>query len=181
MTKQLTQVSTNASFPIEDIVSSLSPTPNSPPPLFFQLYVSKTRSNSEALLRKVWSLGIRTIFLTVDSPLAGKREADERVRMDDEQQGIPMMTGVGKPVNDKRGGGLGRITGSFIDEGLDWSDLPWLRQHWKGRIVLKGIMCAEDASRAAEEGLDGIVLRCVTIFPQPLFSILPLHQPLLVF
>ncbi|KAL9003106.1 MAG: hypothetical protein Q9180_009929 [Flavoplaca navasiana] len=156
-------VSTNASFPIEDIVSSLSPTPNTPPPLFFQLYVSKTRSNSEALLRQVWSLGIRTIFLTVDSPLAGKREADERVRMDDEQQGIPMMTGVGKPVNDKRGGGLGRITGSFIDEGLDWSDLPWLRRHWKGRIVLKGIMCAEDASRAADEGLDGIVLRCVIL------------------
>ena len=85
--------------------------------------------------------------------------------MNDEQQGIPMMTGVGKPVNDKRGGGLGRITGSFIDEGLDWSDLPWLRRHWKGKIVLKGIMCAEDASRAAKEGLDGIVLRCVTHFP----------------
>ena len=176
MTKQPTQVSTNASFPIEDIVSSLSPSPNSPPPLFFQLYVSKTRSASEALLRQVWSLGIRTIFLTVDSPLAGKREADERVRMDDEQQGIPMMTGVDKPVNDKRGGGLGRITGSFIDEGLDWSDLPWLRRHWKGRIVLKGIMCAEDASRAAEEGLDGIVLRCVTLSPQPLFSLLPLQS-----
>ncbi|KAI4277069.1 MAG: hypothetical protein LQ337_002051 [Flavoplaca oasis] len=173
-------VSTNASFPIEDIVSSLSPTPNSPPPLFFQLYVSKTRSNSEALLRKVWSLGIRTIFLTVDSPLAGKREADERVRMDDEQQGIPMMTGVGKPVNDKRGGGLGRITGSFIDEGLDWSDLPWLRQHWKGRIVLKGIMCAEDASRAAEEGLDGIVLsnhggRNLDTSPPAILILLDLH------
>ncbi|KAL8666780.1 MAG: hypothetical protein Q9168_007424, partial [Polycauliona sp. 1 TL-2023] len=59
-------VSTNASFPIEDIASSLSPSQNNstPPPLFFQLYVSKTRSASEALLRQVWALGIRTIFLT---------------------------------------------------------------------------------------------------------------------
>ena len=89
--------------------------------------------------------------------------------MDDDQQGIPMMTGVGKPLNDKRGGGLGRITGSFIDEGLDWSDLPWLRRHWKGKIVLKGIMCAADASRAAQEGLDGIVVRYVTWFPPQLF------------
>ncbi|KAI4245112.1 MAG: hypothetical protein L6R40_002711 [Gallowayella cf. fulva] len=151
-------VSTNASFPIDDIAGALSPTQGDPPPIFFQLYVSKTRSNSEALLHQVWDLGIRTVFLTVDSPLAGKREADERVRMDDDQQGIPMMTGAGKPMNDKRGGGLGRLTGSFIDEALDWSDLPWLRRHWKGRVVLKGVMCAEDASRAAAEGLEGIVL-----------------------
>ncbi|KAI4280422.1 MAG: hypothetical protein L6R38_004467 [Xanthoria sp. 2 TBL-2021] len=174
-------VSTNASFPIEDIASSLPPSQSGPPPLFFQLYVSKTRTASEALLRQVWSLGIRTIFLTVDSPLAGKREADERVRMDDDQQGIPMMTGVGKPVNDKRGGGLGRITGSFIDEGLDWSDLPWLRQHWKGKIVLKGIMCAEDASRAAKEGLDGIVVsnhggRNLDTSPPAILILLDLHR-----
>ena len=89
--------------------------------------------------------------------------------MDDDQQGIPMMTGAGKPLNDKRGGGLGRITGSFIDEGLDWSDLPWLRRHWKGKIVLKGIMCAADASRAAQEGLDGIVVRYVTWFSPHIF------------
>ena len=132
------------------------------------------RAASEALLRQVWALGIRTVFLTVDSPLAGKREADERVRMDDDQQGIPMMTGVGKPLNDKRGGGLGRITGSFIDEGLDWSDLPWLRRHWKGKIVLKGIMCAADASRAAQEGLDGIVVRYVTWFSPHMCFPLPI-------
>ena len=95
--------------------------------------------------------------------------------MDDDQQGIPMMTGVGKPLNDKRGGGLGRITGSFIDEGLDWSDLPWLRRHWKGKIVLKGIMCAADASRAAQEGLDGIVVRYVTWFSPHIF---PSHPAL---
>ncbi|KAI4229361.1 MAG: hypothetical protein L6R36_000902 [Xanthoria steineri] len=175
-------VSTNASFPIEDIASSLSPSQNNgPSPLFFQLYVSKTRAASEALLRQVWSLGIRTVFLTVDSPLAGKREADERVRMDDDQQGIPMMTGVGKPLNDKRGGGLGRITGSFIDEGLDWSDLPWLRRHWKGKIVLKGIMCAADASRAAQEGLDGIVVsnhggRNLDTAPPAILILLDLHR-----
>ncbi|KAL8726405.1 MAG: hypothetical protein Q9181_006060 [Wetmoreana brouardii] len=161
-------VSTNASFSISDIVSSLAPsspsfpqshpTTLSPPPIFFQLYVSKTRSASESLLHRVWSLGIRTLFLTVDSPLAGKREADERVRMD-EDQAAPMNSNQEKPINDKKGGGLGRITGSFIDESLNWGDLAWLRAHWKGRVVLKGIMCASDAKRAAEEKVDGIVLR----------------------
>ncbi|KAL8686582.1 MAG: hypothetical protein Q9218_007006, partial [Villophora microphyllina] len=153
------KVSTNASYSITDIVSALpSSPPQLEPPIFFQLYVSKSRPASESLLRTVHNLGIRTLFLTVDSPLAGKREADERVRME-ENQSAPMMTGSkDKPVNDKRGGGLGRITGSFIDESLNWDDLKWLRRHWKGKVVLKGIMRAEDAKRAADAGMDGVVL-----------------------
>ncbi|KAL9596897.1 MAG: hypothetical protein Q9179_004461 [Wetmoreana sp. 5 TL-2023] len=174
-------VSTNASFSISDIVSSLSPSASpSPPPIFFQLYVSKTRSASESLLHRVWSLGIRTLFLTVDSPLAGKREADERVRMD-EDQAAPMNSNQEKPINDKKGGGLGRITGSFIDESLNWGDLPWLRAHWKGRVVLKGIMCASDAKRAAEEQVDGIVLsnhggRNLDTSPPAILILLDLHR-----
>ncbi|KAL8711585.1 MAG: hypothetical protein Q9220_003995 [cf. Caloplaca sp. 1 TL-2023] len=174
-------VSTNASYPITDIVNSLpseSQSP-SPHPFFFQLYVSKNRADSERLLRTVWDLGIRTIFLTVDSPIAGKREADERVRME-EDQAAPMMTGGGKPVNDKRGGGLGRITGSFIDEDLSWEDLPWLRRHWRGKIVIKGVMCAADAVRAAEEGVDGVVLsnhggRNLDTSPPSILVLLDLH------
>lgn len=61
--------------------------------------------------------------------------------------------------NDKHGGGLGRIMGSYIDNRLNWNDLSWLRRIWKGKIVLKGIMGAADAKRAAKEGVDGIVLR----------------------
>lgn len=77
----------------------------------------------------------------------------------EENQPAPMMTGSkDKPVKDKQGGGLGRITGSFIDASLNWDDLPWLRRHWKGKVVLKGIMCAADARRAAQEGVDGILL-----------------------
>ncbi|KAL8953213.1 MAG: hypothetical protein Q9222_000912 [Ikaeria aurantiellina] len=175
----LRKVSTNASYPITDIVTSL-PRSTPPHPFFFQLYVSKHRPDSEALLRTVWDLGIRTIFLTVDSPIAGKREADERVRRE-EDQGTPMMTGGGKkPVNDKRGGGLGRITGSFIDEDLSWGDLGWLRRHWEGSIVIKGIMCAADAVRAAEEGVDGIVLsnhggRNLDTAPPSILILLDLH------
>ncbi|KAI4169617.1 MAG: hypothetical protein LQ343_005556 [Gyalolechia ehrenbergii] len=148
-------VSTNASFSIDEITSGLPSPSTSSPPLFFQLYVNKHRPHSERLLRTVWDSGIRTIFLTVDSPIAGKREADERVRME-EDQAAPM--GQGKPVNDKKGGGLGRITGSFIDEGLEWGDLEWLRSVWRGKVVVKGVMGAEDARRALEWGVDGIVL-----------------------
>lgn len=82
------------------------------------------------------------------------------MRLDDEQA-APM--GQGTPVSDKKGGGLGRITGSFIDERLFWGDLGWLRKHWKGKVVLKGIMGADDAKMAVEHKVDGIVLRYVTM------------------
>lgn len=75
----------------------------------------------------------------------------------EDEQAAPM--GQGKPINDKKGGGLGRITGGFIDESLNWGDLPWLRRHWKGKVVIKGIMGAEDAKMAVENEVDGIVLR----------------------
>ncbi|KAL8740531.1 MAG: hypothetical protein Q9190_006781 [Brigantiaea leucoxantha] len=144
-------ISTNASFSAEEIVEAA---PSNP--FFFQLYVNKSRKSSEDLLKKVWDLGIRTIFLTVDAPVAGKREADERVKAD-ETLSSPMSGG--KAINDKRGGGLGRVMGSFIDPSLNWEDLKWLRRQWRGRVVLKGVMGAEDAKRAAREGIDGLVLR----------------------
>lgn len=143
-------VSTNASYSIEEIVSAA---PNHP--FFFQLYVNKNRSSTESLLQHVYSLGIRSIFVTVDAPAPGKREADERVRAD-ETLNTPMSGATA--VNDKHGGGLGRIMGSYIDDRLNWNDLGWLRRIWKGKIVIKGIMGAADATRAAKEGMDGIVL-----------------------
>jgi len=145
------QVSTNASYPIEEILAS-SPAH----PFFFQLYVNKDRPKTEALLAQLRSLDrIAAIFLTVDAPVAGKREADERVRAD-ESVSTP-MSGA-KAGNDKRGGGLGRIMGSYIDATLNWDDLAWLRRHWDGPIVIKGIQGAADAKRAMLEGVQGVVL-----------------------
>lgn len=94
--------------------------------------------------------------MTVDAATAGKREADERVRAD-EMLSSPMSGAT--VLDDKTGGGLGRIMGTFIDEKLNWNDLIWLRRVWEGKVVIKGVMCAEDARRAASEGVDGIVLR----------------------
>ncbi len=98
---------------------------------------------------------IAAIFVTVDAPVAGKREADERVRAD-ETLSTPMSGS--KASNDKRGGGLGRIMGSYIDASLSWDDLAWLRRHWGGPIVLKGVQGAADAQRAMHEGLQGVML-----------------------
>ena len=120
------------------------------------MYVNKDRPKTEALLAQLRSLKqIAAVFVTVDAPVAGKREADERVRAD-ESVSTP-MSGA-KAGNDKRGGGLGRTMSTYIDATLNWDDLAWLRRHWDGRIVLKGIQGAADAKRAMLEGVQGVVL-----------------------
>lgn len=146
-------VSTNASFPIEEIVSSVPKDSNHP--FFFQLYVNKDRTKSESLLRLVRSLGIDTIFVTVDAPTPGKREADERVKAD-ESLSTP-MSGA-KATNDKRGGGLGRVMGGYIAPDFVWDEFVWLRNHWDGKIVVKGVQCWQDAKMCADAGLDGVLL-----------------------
>lgn len=160
-------VSTQASFPIDEIFEGVRSGPyvgNSGDPerttdeefpIFFQLYVDKDRSKSEALLKKVEAIGVKAIFVTVDAPIPGKREADERVKSDESI--VTPMSGV-QAKNDKKGGALGRIMGSFVDSSLCWKDLAWLRRCTSLPLVLKGVQTSMDAKMAMEHGIDGIVL-----------------------
>ncbi|WPG98718.1 Hypothetical protein R9X50_00151200 [Acrodontium crateriforme] len=146
-------VSTSASYPIEEVVSSVPKSANHS--LFFQLYVNKDRSKSEALLRQARSIGIDTIFVTLDGPIQGKREADERVKADESLRAP--MSGQ-KAKNDRHGGGIGRIMGSYIAPDFTWEEFSWLRTHWDGKIVAKGIQSWQDAQICADIGLDAVML-----------------------
>lgn len=118
--------------------------------------MNKDRNATESLLKRVRSAGVRTLFLTVDCPVAGKREADERVKAD-ETLSTPMT--AAQAVDDRRGSGLARTMCTDREDRLQWDDVGWLRRIWGGKIVIKGVMTADDASRAASEGVNGIVLR----------------------
>ncbi|KAB8233780.1 cytochrome b2 [Aspergillus alliaceus] len=146
-------ISTNASYPVE-VITGCAPGHA----FFFQLYVNRDRGESERLLRQAEESGIRGVFLTVDAPVAGKREADERVGVDGEEvvQTAPMTGAQG--VSDAKGNGLGRTMGRYIDAGFTWEDLGWLRRATTLPIVLKGIQTAEDALMAMKYGVDGIVV-----------------------
>jgi hypothetical protein len=121
----------------------------------FQLYVNKDRKKSEELVRHVEELGVKAIFVTVDAAGRGKRESDERLRVD--EVAFNPLTGE-KSTTGKRGGGLTKIVGQFIDQALTWEDLKWLRSLTKLPILLKGVMGAEDARLAMEYKVDGILL-----------------------
>lgn len=143
-----------------------------------QLYVDRKRENSEALLRKVKDLGMKAVFVTVDAAAPGKREADERSRA-----AVQMQSGIGgdRPQVDKKGGGIGRTTGQFIDPTLNWDDIAWLRKSTPLPLGVKGIQCVEDAVRAAEMGVDAIYLsnhggRALDTSPPALYTLLELRR-----
>lgn len=96
-------------------------------------------------------------MITVDSAVPGKREADERLKAD---EGMVAPNSGGKARNDSKGGGLGRVMGAYLDPGLCWEDLSWIRSIVGPDmpLVLKGIMSAADAKMAVEAGMQGIVV-----------------------
>ncbi|KAM7199241.1 cytochrome b2 [Naviculisporaceae sp. PSN 640] len=196
-------ISTSASFTVEEILEAVKdshPHPRQPRsgndnkshPVFFQLYVDKDTSKSEALLRRFCNPlpsghGLSAVFLTVDSPVVGKREADERVSLPftpNTNNLINPMTNA-SPTPDKSGASLGRTTSSFLSSSLTWSStIPWLRQTLppQTKILLKGIQTAQDAFLASKTpGISGIVIsnhggRNLDTSPPTILVLLEIHK-----
>lgn len=93
--------------------------------------------------------------MTVDAPVPGKREADERLAT---ETAVQSAVSGATSSNDKKGAGLGRLMAQYIDKSLTWSDLAWVREESGLPIVLKGVQNVEDAKLAVEYGVDGILL-----------------------
>ncbi|KAF7518294.1 hypothetical protein PCG10_000534 [Penicillium crustosum] len=141
----LVQVLANgSSMPIEQVVKSRT-SPNQP--IFQQLYVSKDIQKSIETIRRAERAGASAIWITVDSPVVGKREMDERLNL---TVTATHHTGEGK--------GVAKIMASSISPFIDWEILTWLRQLTDLPIVVKGIQCVEDAVLAYQHGAQGIVL-----------------------
>jgi L-lactate dehydrogenase (cytochrome) len=148
------QISTNASYAMSEITSSVQPESI---PFFFQLYVNKDRNASEVLLKEAEKNGVKGVWFTIDGPVQGKRESDERVKVESATYAKAAISGA-TAKNDTKGGGLGRTMGTYIDDTFSWEDIAWLRKSTKLPIVAKGVQTAEDAVMAAKYGLDGIVI-----------------------
>lgn len=147
--------------------------------LWLQLYVLEDRSLAQNLMRRAQSAGYRVLVLTVDVPMSGKRERDmrngfklpfkltPRLMLDGAlhprwslqmlRAGIPNMPNLEPPDGASSVSAQAALLSRRMDLGLCWDDLAWLRDNWQGPVVLKGLGSIEDAVRAAELGVDGIV------------------------
>lgn len=143
-------VNTVSSMPIEAIMDARV---HKDQPIFWQLYVDKDLKKSEAFVRRVEKCGVKAIWLTVDSPVIGKRERDDRAKgvVDIEEK-------IETVVETPKSQGIAAANTGFINASIDWSIVEWLRGITKLPIVVKGLQCVEDAILAYECGVDGIVL-----------------------
>ncbi|KAH7375960.1 FMN-dependent dehydrogenase [Plectosphaerella cucumerina] len=142
-------VSNNASMTPEQIVEGAAPGQ-----VFgWQLYVQNERKKSEAMLRRIHAMPdqYKYICLTLDAPVPGKRELDERQQFEGaftvESESNSKDTSETRPG----GGGVGQqlFFGTAAD--LTWkTTLPWLAKHTHLPIVLKGLQTHEDAYLAAQ-------------------------------
>jgi 4-hydroxymandelate oxidase len=147
-------LSTLSNTRVEDVVRAATG------PVWFQLYVYRDRSITEALIRRVEAAGVGALVLTVDAPLLGNRERDVRNRFR-----LPASLRVENllpeglaelPQSD--GSGLASYFAELLDPSLSWKDLGWLASVTKLPIVVKGIVRADDAVRAVEHGARAVVV-----------------------
>ncbi len=147
----------------------------------FQLYVFKDRGLAELMLERAVKAQAKSLFVTVDATIGGRREKDLRNGFRTSRRPTPgalldMMTRVRWGLDMLRGPwplfgnftdvpGAGKdimaqalFVGRQLDPTLTWADLAWMRKHWKGPMVIKGILSVEDAQRAVDQGADGIVV-----------------------
>ena len=116
----------------------------------WQLYVQTDRKKSEAMLARINKLkAIKFIVLTLDAPVPGKREDDERGNTVGASAPVPSATkAADKSAGEinNGGGGVGRQLFAGTDPTLTWKEtLPWLAKHTDLPIVLKGLQTHEDA------------------------------------
>ncbi|KAF4544535.1 Mitochondrial cytochrome b2 protein [Lasiodiplodia theobromae] len=143
-------VSNNASMTPEQVVADAAPGQ-----MFgWQLYVQTERKKSEAMLARIAKLpAYKFICLTLDAPVPGKREHDERSK--NVGSNLPVRSSVqegsaSKPQKKEESGGIGKSLFQGTAPDLTWkTTLPWLAQHTQLPIVLKGIQTHEDAYLAS--------------------------------
>ncbi|KAI1412596.1 FMN-dependent dehydrogenase-domain-containing protein [Hypoxylon sp. FL1857] len=141
-------ISNNASMTPEQIVADAKPGQ-----MFgWQLYVQNDRAKSEAMLARINAMSdkFKFICLTLDAPVPGKRELDEKQSF---KNAVKVASGVKTKDEPNRpgGGGVGQQLFFGTASDLTWKvTLPWLAKHTSLPIVLKGIQTHEDAFLAAK-------------------------------
>src|SRR5256886_14356712 len=146
-------VSTIATKTLEEIAAA------APGPRWFQLYAYRDRRVTEDLLHRAANAGYRVICLTVDTPLLGRREKDERNRFTlPPGMGIAnlKLAGLDGMPEAERGSAFAKYVADLLNESLTWKDIDWLRSISRLPVILIGIITTEAANTAADSAVFGI-------------------------
>lgn len=144
-------VSTQATLSIEEIAA------HAQAPLWFQLYLQHDRAFTEALVRRAERAGYRALVVTVDAPVNGARNREQRAGFA-LPPGIEAVNLAGlRPLPPGPPGTL--LFGTALTAAAPgWSDIAWLRGLTDLPLLLKGVLHPADARRAIEAGASGIIV-----------------------
>ncbi|MCB0978068.1 MAG: L-lactate dehydrogenase [Acidimicrobiales bacterium] len=152
---------------------------------WFQLYVQRDRDVTASLIEKAGEVGCPVLVMTVDLAVVGARHRDTRNAMTGNSKN-PLVAArramdlVSHPrwMRDVAIGGKPHTFGNLesvvpgartpmafrrwvdhqFDPSVTWEDISWVRSHWDGKLVVKGVLDPDDAKLAVEAGVDGIVV-----------------------
>jgi L-lactate dehydrogenase (cytochrome) len=153
------------------------------PDTWFQAYLPTEREDIAALLDRVAAAKFGTLLITVDVPVSGNRENLVRAGYSSPLRptfqlacdafshprwlfgtALPTMMRHGMPYYENTGAVRGipvfsrDAFRSHLRDSLTWRDLEWMRERWRGKLLLKGILAAADARKARELGIDGVIV-----------------------
>jgi L-lactate dehydrogenase (cytochrome) len=147
--------------------------------LWFQLYVWRDRGLVRELIERAKASGYRALMLTVDTPVTGLRVRDAHNGFTIPPQlsastvldmarhpmwcasmlaGPPITYANFAPEVGRTPEGLMEFAAKQFDPSVSWDDLAWIRGLWQGPLIVKGLVSESDAARAAEVGVDAVVL-----------------------
>jgi len=142
---------------------------------WFQLYMWKDREGSMALVERAQKAGVRNLILTVDVPAAGQRLRDYRngLTIPPRLTAKTLINALPRPawwfnflttpgisfasLSDWPGT-VGELLDYMFDPTMTFDDLEWIRANWNGTLTIKGIQNVEDAKKAADFGVDAVIL-----------------------
>jgi isopentenyl diphosphate isomerase/L-lactate dehydrogenase-like FMN-dependent dehydrogenase len=151
--------------------------------VWYQLYLTGGRAAAETAMRRAMDVGYTVLVITIDSTVIGHRERESRDGMEQLLRGnlwskLPFVSEIlthprwlarflldgGLPdmpniISPERGVLQVRDAHTAMKrQAFSWSDMPWIRALWKGPIVIKGVLTAEDARRSLDHGAAAVVV-----------------------
>jgi 4-hydroxymandelate oxidase len=127
---------------------------------WFQLYVYKDRELTRELVARAEAARYSALVLTVDTPFLGRRFRDVRNAFA-LPEGLTMRNFEAASVNASRWGrhsSFSAYVHDLFDASLSWSAVEWLRHQTRLPVVVKGVLTQEDAAKAVDAGVDGIIV-----------------------
>jgi len=136
-------------------------------PKWFQLYWPREKEVAASLIARAKAAGFRALVVTLDTFILAWRPRDlsrgylpflHRMGLANYESDPAFLAGLEKSPDEDPGSSVLRWMGMFGDPGKTWDDLVWLREQWDGPILLKGVLHPDDAKRAGDAGIEGVIV-----------------------